>query len=304
MNSVNKYLLATIVGLFLLNSQCLAKASADKPECVLATKTLALDAGTMAYQEAGKGSHIVLLHGLFAQKEQWNDLACLLAAAGHTVIAPDLPGYGQSTGFAIPDYGLERQVALVHHFIETLGLVGFDLGGSSMGGAIAALYRQQYPDQVRSLAFIGSPLGIIGWGSRIRDAIHQGINPFIPIDTDQFDLEMGLLFYAPPSVPEATKKSLTAEYLHRNRHYQQVWNIVNLYGDIITQTPNSTAPTLIIWGENDGIYDVAGTEPLKKKVPANQLFTLPKASHLLMMENAPEAGKLYLEFLKGQTGKN
>lgn len=89
---------------------------ADNPgstqECAIATQQIALDGGVLHYNRAGAGSPILLLHGLFAQKEQWNSLLCLLSAAGYTAIAPDLPGYGQSVDFPLADYRLEHQVAL------------------------------------------------------------------------------------------------------------------------------------------------------------------------------------------------
>ena len=57
--------------------------------------------GTMPYLTAGDnaaGPSILLIHGLFAQKEQWHDYLCALADAGYRPVAPDLPGYGQSQG--------------------------------------------------------------------------------------------------------------------------------------------------------------------------------------------------------------
>ena len=103
-------------------------------------------------------------------------------------IAPDLPGYGNSKSFALNDYALPNQATLLHELMEKLGIKSFDLAGSSMGGAIAWLYAQRYPNQVRSLAFIGSPLGVVDWANSVKAAIFQGINPFIPISKEQFAL--------------------------------------------------------------------------------------------------------------------
>lgn len=118
---------------------------------------------------------------------------CRLAEAGYRAIAPDLPGYGTSQGFDVVNYALENQMKLLHEFVKGLGIDRIDIAGSSMGGAISTLYTQQYSQQVRSLAFIGSPLGVIGWAKPVKDAIYQGINPFIPITKDQFDPRSQLL---------------------------------------------------------------------------------------------------------------
>ena len=89
-----------------------------------------------------------------------------------------------------------------------LGVEGFDLAGNSMGGTIAALLVEQYPDKVRRLAFIGPPLGSEAWGPRGRQAIIQGVNPFIATDHVQLDLEMALLFAQPPTVPDTVRASI------------------------------------------------------------------------------------------------
>ena len=48
-------------------------------------------------------------------------------------------------------------------------------------------------------------------------------------------------------------------------HYQQVWDIINLYNDILCQGVPTLLPTFIIWGKEDKIYDIRG---------ANRLYAL------------------------------
>lgn len=270
---------------------------ADAGNCPIADNKAALDSGVLYYRQAGTGPHILLLHGLFASKEQWNDLLCLLSAAGYTAIAPDLPGYGQSLQFSITDYSLERQVARLRQFMDALGIAHFDLAGSSMGGTIAALYVRRYPRQVRTLAFVGSPLGIVDWSPRFRDAIYQGVNPLIPIDPAQFDLEMSLLFFKPPPIPESHKVGMTQNYLERNRHYQQVWDIVNLYDSVLKDGPAMQIPTLILWGAGDGIFAVEGMDRLRYRFPHGKRIRLPDAGHLPHLENPGATAGIYLDFL-------
>ncbi|MDV2997235.1 MAG: Lipase 3 [Chroococcidiopsis sp. SAG 2025] len=149
-------------------------------------------------------------------------MMCQLSKAGYRAIAPDLPGYGNSSLAATRDYALENQVELLHQFANQLGIRSFDLAGSLMGGAIAALYSQRYPQQVRSLAFIGAPLGVVDWAASVRNSILDGINPFIPISKEQFDLEISLLFVTPPTIPDTVKTERVNDYITRNRHYQQI----------------------------------------------------------------------------------
>jgi abhydrolase domain-containing protein 6 len=276
----------------------MAAASAQTSACKIATQSERIGTGTIVYNVAGSGPNVLLIHGLFASKEQWNTLACLLADAGYRAIAVDLPGYGKSKGFSLSDYRLDSQVDKLHALVTRLNIDRFDIAGNSMGGAIAALYASRHRRQVRSLAFIGSPLGIVTWDEPLRNAIYQGINPFIPVSEPQLDLELQLLFATPPSIQEPDKKQIVANYVLNNLHYVQVWNIVNLYGNVLAQRPPARTSTLIIWGDDDRVFNIAGAQRLHQRVPGSEVHQLPHAGHLLHMENASDVAPIYVEFLK------
>jgi abhydrolase domain-containing protein 6 len=275
-------------------------AFADTSPCNVEVKSSPIGNSTIEYLKVGKGEPILLLHGLFAQKEQWSELACQLASAGYLVVAPDLPGFGKSIHFPIIDYKLENQAEILHQFTKTLNIQKFDLAGSSMGGAIASIYARNYRSQIRSLAFIGAPLGVGSWSAQVKGALYQGINPFIPITADQFNLEMRLLFYKPPTVPEAIQEGLIADYQKSNRHYQQIWDIVNLYMNEIEKSPSSPVPTLIMWGKEDGIFEVEDIRRLEQKYPKNRHYIVEKGGHLLMLDKPQEVSATYIQFLKSK----
>lgn len=274
-----------------------AGAQTAPASCNIEVKTSPVGGGSIEYLKVGKGPPILLLHGLFAQKEQWSEMACYLSGAGFLVIAPDLPGYGKSVNFPIADHRLERQVEILHQFIKLLNIQKLNVAGSSMGGAIAGMYSEAYPKEIRSLAFIGSPMGISGWGTAVKSALYQGINPFIPISNEQFGLAMQLLFYKPPVVPVDIQQSLLADYQKSNRHYQQVWDIVNLYLYEFEKSPPSSTPTLIIWGKEDSIFEVGDITKVQRKFPKNQHFIVKDAGHLLMLEAPKKVAEIYVRFL-------
>jgi pimeloyl-ACP methyl ester carboxylesterase len=160
------------------------------------------------------------------------------------------------------------------------------------------MYAKQYPNQIQTLAFIGAPMGIISWSPQVKEAIFQGVNPFIPISDQQFDLEMALLFYHPPQVDQAIKSQLVKEYRDNNRHYQQVWDIVNFYDQALVGVPVATPRSLILWGKQDGIFNIAGFLPLKKRYLNSQTHEFPDSAHLLMLEDPQKVIALYGKFLK------
>lgn len=262
--------------------------------------------GTVACAVAGEGPAVMLLHGLFAQKEQWDGLSARLAASGRMVVAPDLPGFGASAGFAIADHQLERQADLVLAVADALGIPQFDLAGSSMGGAIAARMAAVAPGRVRSLAFLGSPLGIAPWAPGVRDAIASGVNPFIPLSGPQFGTELNLLLAAPPTLDPPAMDAATAPYRNDERRHRQIWDIVNLYGDALRDPaflPAAFAnrpapmPAYALWGAADRIFDARRAEDLRAVFPGIALDVLPGAGHLPFLENADAVAARYLPFL-------
>ena len=278
-----------------------AEPPAQVPACEIAAGSLTLDGGgTVHYSRAGQGPTVLLLHGLFAQKEQWSGVLCALAAAGFDALAPDLPGFGQSTDFTVTDYDLERQVDLLAAFLAAMQVQKADLAANSMGGAIAVLFAERHPRTVRRLAFVGPPLGIEDWGPGVQRAIREGVNPFIPIDEGQLDRELGLLFARPPEVPAPVREALIKDYQTRNRHYQQVWDIVNLYDDALKRPLRVAVPALILWGESDGIYAVAGAQRLHRELPRAAVVTLPETGHLPMLERPAETAAALIPFLSGR----
>ncbi|HEY9626954.1 MAG TPA: alpha/beta hydrolase [Coleofasciculaceae cyanobacterium] len=287
-----------ILVLTIIGGYCFENTVSAASSCTVETHSVPVGTGTLFYNQVGTGQTILLLHGLFAEKEQWDSMMCQLSEAGYQAIAPDLPGYGNSKGFIVKDYALENQVTLLHQWIDQVGVQSLDITGSSMGGAIAALYAQRYPNQVRSLALIGSPLGVIDWANPVKNSILNGVNPFIPITKEQFDLEMSLLFVTPPSISNSVKTEKVRDYRTRNRHYQQVWDIVNLYEEVLCQNLSLQRPTLVIWGKQDQIYDIQGADRLQRCLPGSEMIQLPEAGHLLLIENAAEVASDYIHFLQ------
>jgi len=273
---------------------------AKGPGCDIASRQADLGDGVMPYHAAGEGPAVLLLHGLFARKEQWSEVLCRLSEAGFAAVAPDLPGYGESDGFSLEDYRLDLQVERLHDFVEKLGMDGFHLAGNSMGGTIAALYAGKYPERVRSLAFIGGPFAAGEWAEGVKEAIYRGVNPFIPVDSEQFDLEMDLLFAGPPRIPQAFKKAAVEKYVERNLHYRQVWDIVSLYDTALYGRQELSMPVLVLWGEDDEIFDSSGAAPLRDRIPGSSMVLLPRTGHLPMVENPAGTAEAYLELLKGR----
>jgi abhydrolase domain-containing protein 6 len=81
--------------------------------------------------------------------------------ASYRIVAPDLPGFGESGRLDGQAYDYDAQVRHLLAFMDALGIAQAHLAGSSMGGTIAALLAASSTRAgCKSVAFIGSPHGI------------------------------------------------------------------------------------------------------------------------------------------------
>src|SRR5207253_7350907 len=126
------------------------------------TKSVPVDGGTVAVTVGGSGPPIVLIHGYAESSRMWKPLARELAPR-FTVIAPDLPGFGQSS---IPKTGLEMKTAAerLHAAINALGYTKVRVVGHDIGLMVAYAYAAMYPQEVEKLALMDAFLpGVGGW---------------------------------------------------------------------------------------------------------------------------------------------
>ncbi len=111
-------------------------------------------------RHGGSGSPVVLLHGHPRTHTTWHAVAPLLAAAGHTVVCPDLRGYGQSTKPPTTDdhspYAKRAMAGDVLTLMSTLGFQRFAVVGHDRGSYVAMRLAMDAPDAVTALAVLDS----------------------------------------------------------------------------------------------------------------------------------------------------
>lgn len=129
--------------------------SAAQPESGIPTEgEITTPAGTFAYTMAGTGEPVLLIHGLGGTRRTWRHLIDSLAAT-HTVIAPDLPGHGDS-GAPAGDYSLGAHASTLRDLLVALGHSKATIAGHSLGGGIALQFAYQFPERVDRLMLISS----------------------------------------------------------------------------------------------------------------------------------------------------
>jgi pimeloyl-ACP methyl ester carboxylesterase len=114
-----------------------------------------LNGTQLHYVMGGKGDPIVLLHGWPETWYEWRHVMPALAKY-YTVIAPDLPGLGDSkppTG-----YDTKTVAAYIHQLVNQLGFKSIYLVGHDIGSLVSYPYAAAYPLEVKKLAVMESPI--------------------------------------------------------------------------------------------------------------------------------------------------
>ncbi len=109
----------------------------------------------LAYDEAGEGPAVLLIHGFPLGRQMWGPQVQALAAAGFRAVAPDLRGFGESepgAGAGSTDLLADDLIALLDH----LGIEKAVVGGMSMGGYVMLNLLARYPERFQ-LPVLSSP---------------------------------------------------------------------------------------------------------------------------------------------------
>lgn len=150
------FALLAIFGALLSASVALAQ---DKS---IASRTEEVDGVQLHYLTAGAGPAVILLHGYAETSRMWKP-AMLLLGERFRVIAPDLPGIGDS---AIPANGLDMTSAAksIHALVRKLGVEKARVVGHDIGLMVAYAYAAQFPAETEKLAVLDAFLpGVEGW---------------------------------------------------------------------------------------------------------------------------------------------
>ena len=158
---------AGIALLILFASTIHAKPNAAEESIV--SRMATVDGLKLHYLTAGHGPDtVLLLHGYTQTSRMWRPIMPRLAEK-FTVIAPDLPGIGDSD---IPKDGLDMKNAAVrmHGLVKSLGVEKAEVVGHDIGLMVAYAYAAQFPSETTKLAVMDAFLpGVPGWEAVYND---------------------------------------------------------------------------------------------------------------------------------------
>jgi pimeloyl-ACP methyl ester carboxylesterase len=234
------------------------------------------------YLEAGtdfSGTDLLLLHGGYGNAWlNWSEAMPLLADEYH-VIAPDLPGYGDSA--PIEPMNVDTLITWVQSLLDSLEIEQAVVVGNSFGGLIGRLFTANLPRYVPALVLING--GVIPKVTPIARLL-SGV-PVIGralfrriarVQTARSSLMLGI----------KTDDKLTDAFVAAVRN--DVHGLARLMRALtISPLPEArtpAVPVLLLWGEEDAITPVFVAEHLEKEIPGSQISLIAGVGNMSQVE--------------------
>jgi pimeloyl-ACP methyl ester carboxylesterase len=264
----------------------------------------------------GEGELVILLHGFPEFWYSWRYQIPVLARH-FKVVVPDLRGYNDSDKPA-SGYDLDTLSADIRGLIDRLGYVKAHVVGHDWGGAIAWHLAQKFPQYLNRLAILNAPHpqrffqeiagnldqvlrswyifafqipGIPEW------LIQQNLKDFVKaafqgqaVRKGAFSAEETQIYQTALAKPGVLGAALN--------YYRQLFNLNSWnWGQ---KTDLVTAPTLVLWGEDDTFLSKKLTEGLDRLIAAPfQLKLVPHCGHWIQQEAPQTVNRELINFLRG-----
>jgi pimeloyl-ACP methyl ester carboxylesterase len=249
---------------------------------------------TVSYVAQGdrSGVPVVLLHAWGESLGCFDRLLPLLPATIHAM-AMDQRGHGAAdkpaAGYTLPDVADD-----VVAFLDAVGLTSTVLLGSSSGGYVAQQVAVRSPDRVNGLVLVGSPRSLRGRPS-FADEVGRLADP-----VDRAWVKASLEWF--PRFHDIPDWYVEDRVDDGVRMPASVWR-KSLNGLCTavppTETGTITAPTLIIWGERDGLLSRDDEEALAAAIAGSQLTVYDDTGHLVLWEQPERVANDLTDFVKG-----
>jgi pimeloyl-ACP methyl ester carboxylesterase len=290
-----------------LRGLALAAGTGMAASPALTARTAQVDGVTLHYWTAGQGPALVLLHGYAETSRMWK--VVIPAFAGKfTVIAPDLPGIGDSS---IPASGLDMKTAAsrIHGLVRSLGIEKAAVVGHDIGLMVAYAYAAQFPSEVTKLVVMDAFLPGVGeWGTVYNNPdlwhfrFHGPIPEALVKGRERTYFEHYWNDFAADgtrSIPEADRKAYAAAYARPGR-MRAGWSYFISFQQAakdfaeLAKTP-LPMPVLSIGGEKS-LGEFLSTQ-MKLVAPNVSAVVIPGAGHWILEERQKETMEALLKFL-------
>ena len=241
------------------------------------------------------GKAVVLLHGLGADGSSWGLQIPALFELGFRVLAPDAPGFGQSTFIGDPP-GISQTADLYAEWFACLNLRKPHLVGISMGGVIALQLALDRPQLVDRLVLVNTfarfqirPQTWLYYLKRFLlvsyagpKAQAQSVAKRIFPDPEDIDYRNELVRQILQADPRAYRNAMVS---------MSRFNVLH-------RLPSINLPTLVVTGGRDTTVPERMQASMAKRIPAARQVVITTAGHALTIDEPEQFNNLLMNFLR------
>ncbi|MBV9823127.1 MAG: alpha/beta fold hydrolase [Actinobacteria bacterium] len=265
----------------------------------------------MSYQDLGPvdAPVVLLIHGIMSDSTTWDRAIELLAGYGYRVLAPDLPGHGESDkvaeSYLLPDFSASL-VAL----LEELRATDATVVGHSFGGAVAMQLAYDRPDLVRRLGLVSAG----GLGRRVHPVLRAATLPGAPQLVRMVVNSRTAALYRRPRLHRSLRLSPEvvttlgragrglASPDGRTAFFQTVKGVISPFGQrgslLELDYVRLDLPTLIVWSERDPVLPVTHAHETHAHLRNSRLEIFPGASHRPHHHSAHRFAEVLSDFIR------
>jgi pimeloyl-ACP methyl ester carboxylesterase len=266
------------------------------------------------YREAGPkdAPTILLLHGFPTSSHMYRNLIPALADRYH-VVAPDYPGFGNSTAPPIDkfEYTFDNLAKVIDVFTEKVGLTRYALYVQDYGAPVGYRLAVKHPERVTALVVQNGNAYAEGiandfwvpvkayWKDR-TEANAAPLRKFVGLEATKWQYLNGV---RNPEAISPDNWNVDQPLLDRHGNAEIQLALLFSYGSNPPLYPEWQAyfrkhqpPTLIVWGKNDAIFPAAGAHPYRRDLRDLE-FHLLDTGHFALEEDGAEIARLIRDFL-------
>ncbi|MGF6227274.1 pimeloyl-ACP methyl ester carboxylesterase [Inquilinus ginsengisoli] len=268
------------------------------------------------YREAGPADApvLLLLHGFPTAGHMFRDLIPLLADR-YRVIAPDLPGFGNTVAppRASFDYSFDRLAEVIDGFTDALGLTRYALYIFDYGAPTGLRLALKHPERISAIISQNGNAYIEGlsaewgpWQAYWREPTpehREACRASLTDEAIRFQYQHG----APADWLSPDGSTLDSFYMHRPEAQEIQLDLILSYRTNVALYPEFQAyfrahrpPLLAVWGRNDPFFIPPGAEAYKRDLPDAEVHFL-DAGHFALETHHAEIAGLIRDFLGRQT---
>ena len=257
-------------------------------------KFLQIDGNKIRYLESGNSKKtLVLIHGLGASAERWDQIIPLFEDEFHVVV-PDLIGFGYSDK-PLVDYTLEFFSDFLQKFFIASDIKRPNLIGSSLGGQICAEFAISHSQEIEKLILV-SPSGMMKQSTPALDAyIMAALYPNEKSAKNAFELMEG----SGKNVNELIINGFVERMRLPNAKLAFISTLLGIKNSelISSKLQTISTPTMIIWGSHDPVIPIHYADSFVSTIQDCRFFRMDGCGHTPYVQDPYTFASKVKEFL-------